>query len=84
MLVVVEDEVEVELLVHGDQRVHAVVVAVGALEDELPFAGGLDGVLQDQLVVVVDDQVDQCVFGILDVENQFVAVRIAVIGRIVL
>ena len=84
MLVVVEDEVEVELLVHGYQRVHAVIVAVLALEDEPAPGGGFHGVLQEQLVVVVDDEIYQRVFRVLDVEDELVAVRVAVVRRVVL
>ena len=84
MLVVVEDEVQIELLVHGNQRIHAVVVTIFALKDKLLFSRRLHGVLQDQLVVIMDDQIDQRVLRVLDIENQLMAIGIALIGRIVL
>ena len=77
-LVVVDDEVQVHFLAFRNQGVEAVVIDFGPFEDVLAGRGGRDGVLQDQFFIIMDDQIDDFVFGILDVEDDLVAL----LGRV--
>ena len=70
MLVVVENEVQIQLLVHRDQRIQTIIITVGSLEHEFPLGRRFHGILENQLLIVMDHQINQCVLGIFDVENQ--------------